>query len=163
MATYGMQIETPIGESASLLPPHVCSIDGTGETILLLRIKIELYIFLPSPSGNGGACFCFEQPPRLANEVLRDAGPLTSIVSLTHYCSQKAAPGCSHPSLPARRLAEPRRARRTRPSRRQDPRGSSLRTADSPGRRAGATASALPQTAEQSPVRGLPQRTEIVF
>lgn len=102
-----MQIETPIGESASLLPPHVCSTDGTGGTILPLRIKIELYIFHPSPLGNGGACFCFEQPPRLANEGLRDAGPLISIVSLTHFCcSQKATPGCCRPSPAAPRLAE---------------------------------------------------------
>lgn len=151
-----MQIGTPIGESAPLLPPHVCSIDGTGKTILLLCTKIELHIFLPSPLGNAGACFCFEQPPRLAYEGLRDAGPLISIVSLTHFCcSQKAAPGVAGPRLqpcglqtPTPCPGSPQDTGRSP----QDPHGlcrrgdgSCLRTGDSQG-------TPLPQSRHQSEV-----------
>lgn len=144
-----MRIETPIGESASLLPPHVRSIDETGETILLLCIKIELYIFLSSPLGSGGACFCFDQPPRLAAEGLRDAGPLIPIVPLAHCCcSQKAAPG-QPPLAPA---TEPCASPGQNPHglSRGETAPASGQGSDSPGRGAETTASALPQSRHQS-------------
>lgn len=153
-----MQIGTPIGESASLLPPHVCSIDGTGKTILLLCTKIELHIFLPSPLGNAGVCFCFEQPPRLAYEGLRDAGPLISIVSLTHFCcSQKAAPGVAGPRLQPCGLQTPAPCPGSPQDTGRSPPGSARPL--SAGRRLLPQDRGLPgdsPATEPSPVRGVP-------
>lgn len=130
-------------------------------TVKLLCIKIELHIFLSSPLGNGGACFGgFEQPPRLANEGLGAAGPLISIVSLTHYCcSQKGAPGGSRPSPPARRLQCPRPAQAGPQDPARSPPGSSVggETAPAsgvPGERC--RGDSLSPATEPSPVSGLP-------